>query len=215
MTLTLTAPSSFDKMVSAMLSCEQFPGFSVYQHGVSVSKFFFDLISDSQSSQWKLPDWFIAHKQQLIQNLHSTEIITKYLLFHDCGKSESKTIDEHGKVHFPNHAEISKQIWLSVGGDPVVADLIGWDMDIHTFSSVQIDQRCRQDWTIQDACTLLLASLAEIHSNASIFGGMKSIEENLESISFKIKWKQLDRRGKLLCKYYFQRQSETGEPKET
>jgi hypothetical protein len=42
--------------------------------------------------------------------------------------------------------------------------------------------------------TLLIASLAEIHSNAEMFGG-------IESTSFKIKWKNIDRRGKQVFKY--------------
>jgi hypothetical protein len=39
------------------------------------------------------------------------------------------------------------------------------------------------------ACTLLLSALAEVHSNANMFGG-------IDSTSFKIKWKHLDKRGK-------------------
>lgn len=195
MTLTLTAPSSFDEMVSAMLSCEQSPGFSVYQHGVSVSKFFFDLISDSPSNQWKLPDWFVAHRQQLIQNLHSTETTAKYLLFHDCGKPYCRTV-ENGKVHFHNHAEVSADIWEAVGGDSDVGRLIRNDMVLHTATADEITNKFENEWSIQDACTLLLAAFAEIHSNASMFGGQ-------DSISFKMKWKQLDRRGKLVCKHYF------------
>jgi len=191
----MTLTNSFDEMVSAMLSCEQSPGFSVYQHGVSVSKFFFDLIGDVQSNQWKLPDWFAVHKQQIIQNIHQTETISKYLLFHDCGKSASKTIDDNGKVHFPNHAEISGDIWESVGGDHVVGRLIRNDMVLHTATAEEITNKLN-DWSIQDACTLLLAAFSEIHSNANMFGG-------INSISFKVKLKQLDRRGKQLCKYYF------------
>ena len=41
--------------------------------------------------------------------------------------------------------------------------------------------------------SLLLAGLAEIHSNAEMFGG-------LDSVSFKIKWKQINKRGKAICK---------------
>lgn len=196
MTLTVSAPSSFDEMVAAMLTCEQSPGFSVYQHGVSVNKFFLDLISDSPSSQWKLPNWFIAHRQKLIQNLHPTETITKYLLFHDCGKPYCRIVED-GKVHFPNHAEVSGDIWGMVGGDADVGRLIRNDMVLHTATADEITNKLNGEWSIQDVCTLLLAAFAEIHSNASMFGGQ-------DSISFKMKWKQLDRRGKLVCKHSFQ-----------
>ena len=68
---------------------------------------------------------------------------------------------------------------------------------IHTATAEEIDKKLEEDWTEQDACTLLLAALAEIHSNAKMFGG-------IDSTSFKMKWKQLDRRGKQICKKLFQ-----------
>ena len=40
---------------------------------------------------------------------------------------------------------------------------------------------------------LLFAALSEIHSNASMFGG-------IESTSFKMKWKQLNKRGNAIIK---------------
>jgi hypothetical protein len=43
--------------------------------------------------------------------------------------------------------------------------------------------------------TLLVAALAEIHSNAQLFGG-------IESVSFKSKWKNWDRRGKQIMKIF-------------
>ena len=48
----------------------------------------------------------------------------------------------------------------------------------------------------QEAPTLLLTGLAEIHANAGMFGGVASV-------SFKIKWKQLDRRGQAICRRLF------------
>jgi hypothetical protein len=44
------------------------------------------------------------------------------------------------------------------------------------------------------AVTLLLAGLAEIHANAEMFNGF-------DSPSFKIKYKQIDRRGRAICKF--------------
>lgn len=43
------------------------------------------------------------------------------------------------------------------------------------------------------AVALLLTGLAEVHANASMFGG-------IESTSFKIKWKNLDKRGRAIAK---------------
>ncbi len=50
--------------------------------------------------------------------------------------------------------------------------------------------------TVQEAATLLLVSLAELHSNARMFGGM-------DSVSAKIKFKQLEKRGKQVCQRVF------------
>lgn len=58
-------------------------------------------------------------------------------------------------------------------------------MDIHTLKSEGVDEFCKNPY----ALTLLLTGLAEIHSNAAMFGGM-------DSTSFKIKWKCLNQRGK-------------------
>lgn len=43
------------------------------------------------------------------------------------------------------------------------------------------------------AISLLITGLSEIHANASMFGG-------IESTSFKIKYKQIDSRGKAILK---------------
>lgn len=83
-------------------------------------------------------------------------------------------------------------MWLSAGGDPQAARLMGMDMDIHALKADEIEEFCSRP----EAITLLLTGLAEIHSNASMFGG-------IESTSFKIKWKQIDRRGKAICRHIF------------
>ncbi len=181
---------NFDDMVAAMLKTEQTPGQSVYQHGLSVQQHFLELIDNPIDR--KLPDWFLQNKEELLNNLHPQEIINLYLLHHDCGKPLCKTIED-GKTHFPNHAQVSKETWLSVGGDPIIANLIGWDMILQANAS-EIDEYLKV-WTKQDAYTLLLASLSELHSNAKMFGGTTSD-------SFKIKFKQIDRRGKQICKFF-------------
>lgn len=199
MTTTISLPTNFDDMVKAMLKCEQTKGQSVYQHGVSVYKHLQQLIAhiknDEDLIDWKIPTWLLKYGKQIVDNLHQDEDLSLYCLYHDCGKPFCKTIDENGKVHFPNHAEVSKDVWLSVGGSQIVANLIGDDMVIHTASSEEISEKLKE-WSMQDACALLLIALAEIHSNAKLFNG-------IDSQSFKTKFKTIERRGNQICKFLF------------
>ncbi len=144
------------------------------------------------SGDWRLPTWMSEYRSQLQNKLLPKKIIEEYATFHDCGKPYCLTIDDCGKRHFPNHAEKSYQTWLSIGGNPQAAELIRMDMMIHTIKDCDIDEFI----THPEAITLLLAGLAEVHSNAKMFGG-------LESDSFKIKWKQINKRGKAICQKMF------------
>lgn len=141
----------------------------------------------------RIPQWFSEYKDQILNNLHDLNIIKQYTVNHDIGKPYCLTIDADGKKHYPDHANISKQVWLERGGDEITANLIGLDMIMHTESKEEIKAR---NLSIKDAMTLLITSLAEIHANAEMFGG-------IESTSFKIKWKKLDKIGKFLCNEYF------------
>lgn len=208
---------TFQDLAVSMIKCEQTKGQSVYQHGVSVYQYLEDLVYNLENeneiypfhnskNNWKLPNWIFQYKNGILSNLHDEEVISKYCLFHDCGKSFCREIDSEGKVHFPNHAEVSKRVFLEAGGCEIPAKLIGWDMDCHQLNSIEIAERCNKDWTVKDACTLLLVSFSELHSNARMFSdGHINI---LESTSFKIKYKQLDKRGKQICKHYFGEKNE-------
>lgn len=176
----------------AMNNCEQTKGLTVYQHGVSVSNFFEDLRGhimngEALSNTWKLPSW--AKNKKLWDKLLPVDEVIEYLTYHDCGKPYCRIVDEEGKAHFPNHAEVSGDIWRSIGGKEPIALLMSMDMDIHTIKASEMEEFSQR---IQ-ACTLLIAGLSEIHSNASMFGG-------IDSVSFKSKYKQIDRRGKALIK---------------
>lgn len=183
-----------------MLTTEQTKGQTVFQHGQSVQYHFFSLLdhlkNDSDLPGWRLPAWISTHSKHILSNLHSDETIAAYTLYHDCGKPLCRIVDSEGKAHFPDHAEVSRRTYLAATGDTVVANLIGWDMVIHTATAEEIAMRLQSVWTPKDAVTLLLASLSEVHSNARMFGG-------IESVSFKSKWKTIEKRGKQICKVLF------------
>lgn len=201
--LTKNPPIYFDDMVADMLKCEQTQGQSVYQHGQSVSVHFFDLIhalkydDEEVLIKWRIPKWLLEYKDCILDTLHDSGKIELYTLYHDCGKPYCRHVDKKtGSFHFPNHAEVSRYVWACVGGNEVVGNLIADDMVIHTANAEEIDRKLNEDWDEQDAITLLIAALSELHSNAKMFGGV-------ESTSFKSKWKKVDRRGKQICKKLF------------
>lgn len=171
-----------------MLACEQTSGMNMMQHGASVYEFYMDLKNHVTkgmplSNEWKLPEW--ASSPKLWENLLDEQVIEEYQLFHDCGKPFCRTVDDEGKQHFPDHAATSEKIWREIGGDEEVAKLIGMDMDIHLLKDDGIAEFAKRE----QAASLLLTGLSEIHSNAKMFGG-------IDSTSFKIKWKHIDKRGK-------------------
>lgn len=178
-----------------MKKCPQTDTQSVYQHGISVRDHMFQLIDMLKSSQfskeWKVPSWIIQYRQQLLNSLMPLDIINEYTTYHDCGKPYCLSYDED-KRHFPNHAEVSYKTWLRVNGNPEAALLMKMDMDIHCLKDNGVKDFC----TRPQAVTLLLAGLSEIHANAAMFGG-------IESSSFKIKYRQIDRRGNAICKMLY------------
>lgn len=173
-----------------MSECEQTKGQSVLQHGQSVKNYLFDLINhlregSSLKYEWKLPDWVLENKDLILSSLPDDETLELYTIYHDCGKPFCLEIDSEGRRHFPNHAEVSYQYFNQVFNNPVAAELILHDMDIHLLKSDGVVEFCKNHY----ALTLLLTGLAELHSNAQMFGG-------LDSTSFKIKWKCINQRGK-------------------
>lgn len=176
-----------------MSDCPQTGTQSVLEHGLSVWEYTQKLISGDFQG-FKLPQWFIDNHAFIVNNLHSIQEVRKYNIYHDCGKPNCIEYDDEGKRHFPNHAEVSKRTWLELyPEETVVANLIGYDMALHTETADEIKAH---DWDVKTACTLLITSFAELHSNAAMFGG-------IESISFKMKYKKLDKRGKMLMKGHY------------
>lgn len=155
------------------------------QHGEMVHDWYCDLVGD-RKYQWDFGKVF-----HLIDDLIPLAVepikIRPYHIFHDCGKHYCRTVDEEGKQHFPNHAQVSYDKWMEVFG----SENIGWyilnDMAFHTLSGESLIH------IINDARapTLLLTAWAELHANAQMFGG-------IDSTSFKIKRKFLEKNTKHL-----------------
>ena len=174
-----------------MRDCEQFPGMSVLEHGQSVSEWFQDLIG-KRERPWRLPKWIDEMLARLDRS--RLEEIRLYQIYHDYGKPYCRQVDEQGRVHFPEHACKSEQVWLEHSdgseSDRFVGKLIGMDMLAHTVRGEAIDEFVQ----LPEAPILILTALAEIHSNAAHLNA-------LESDSFKIKLKQIDKLGKRFLQY--------------
>jgi hypothetical protein len=176
-------------LVERMRNTEQMAGLSVLDHGIMVEEHFRDLRDHVRTGTplrfaWKLPEWI--SDPRLWNRLPSAEVLERYQVYHDCGKPFCLTFGDDGRRHFPNHAQVSRETWLSLGECPEVGELIGMDMDVHLLKEGVPEFAKRPQ-----AAALLLTGLAEVHANAGLFGGV-------DSTSFKIKYKHLDRRGKAI-----------------
>lgn len=163
-----------------------------------------DYLQKIISGNWenlKIPDWLQENHPYIISNLHNIAVLKEYSINHDCGKHLVKTIDSEGKPHYPGHEESSCNYWLEHYPDKTeVSWLILNDMFFHTCSS---DELNNTKLSQKDLFSLLITALAEIHANASLFGG-------IDSTSFKIKYKQINRRGAQLCKKFYREDGEYG-----
>lgn len=187
-------------MSFAMMDCEQTKGQNVLQHGRSVREHYFALVDHikqnihlSSEPNWRIPAWVEENRELILDNLPSEYIMDRYLTLHDAGKPRVKTVDSEGKTHFPNHPVSSFNTYHDTfmeEADETVAYLIQHDMDVHMLKADGIPEFSERETVFAH----LLAGLAEITSNAAMFGGV-------ESTSFKIKFKQIDQRGKAVCKY--------------
>lgn len=165
-----------------MCRTSQMRGVSILHHGVMVWN---ELNNVIHSKDIKLPQWFNVEK--LLQYVYMDKL-RSYTIMHDCGKPYCEVVDENGKKHFPDHANVSAQVYNKYFDNYMVHNYIKHDMFLHTCSSVEAHEFQGSNELIAG---LLLVSFAEIYANCKMFGGV-------ESTSFKIKYKQLDKRGKVL-----------------
>ncbi len=163
---------------------------SVLEHGENVWEMYTQIMNyirndGPKQDWWRIPEWVMKNKPTILSCLYEDEIMKEYLIYHDCGKVTTATIDENGKRHFPGHAQESERLWISVGGNATSARLMGMDMDAHLLKGDGVEEFAKRP----ESVSLLIAAIAEVHSNAEMFGGTNSD-------SFKIKIKHLDKRGK-------------------
>jgi len=182
---------TYEQLIKDMAACEQTKGMSVLEHGQLVSEYYRDLVNHLEKEaplkyQWRIPEWVYLHKELILSELLDNNTMGRYHVHHDCGKPYCKTVDEEGKHHFVDHANVSYEVWNQLfPDDKMVSMLIKSDMDIHCLKGEQVREFAMRSEPI----SLIMTGLSEIHANASMFGG-------IESTSFKIKWKQIDKRGR-------------------
>lgn len=184
--------SKKEELVQMMLRTEQTSGMNVFEHGISVHETYNTILEIIHAGKtapdgWRLPEW-IFH-DFIVNNQMDHDIVSEYQIYHDVGKPHVMIKDEMGKTHFPNHAEKSYELWKHVGNHES-AVLMKMDMDAHLLKADDIPEFSKR----KQAATLLLTAVAEIHSNAKIFGGF-------DSDSFKIKIKNLAKRGKQIINH--------------
>lgn len=173
-----------EQIISAMKNCEQTTGVSVLDHGNMVRDAYLKLVeyvkTGVQPEGWRIPEWV---NSDILAKQMDSDTVKEYQIYHDCSKPYVRKIDEDGKVHFPDHAKKSYEMWKPF--NPKAANLMKMDMDAHLLKADGIEEFSSRP----EAATLLMTAVAEIHANAEMFGG-------LNSDSFKIKIKNLTKRGK-------------------
>ena len=172
-----------------MKNCEQAKNQNVLEHGTSVARYFNNLYNHIHKKEplkyeWKLPEWI--YSKTLWNNILDKKTIIKYHIYHDCGKPYCLEYDKDGKKHFPNHAKVSSDIWLSINpNEQTIGELILKDMDIHLTKPKDYKLISESPYW----ATQIITGLCELHSNANMFGG-------IESTSFKIKYKTINKLAK-------------------
>ena len=173
------------KTYESMLRCEQTDGVDMFDHGIAVFQKYKQLykqLTGVKSTDLPMPSWL---NSELINKLEPLSVVFDYTIHHDCGKPSVLQYDETGKRHFPNHSKKSTERAQSIGLSNQVCSLIEHDMDFHTLKSEDIETFAK----LPNAITLMVVGVAEVLANAEMFGGF-------DSVSYKIKWKHIEKRGR-------------------
>jgi hypothetical protein len=182
---------TYEQLIKDMKACEQTKGMNVLEHGSMVHYYYTDLMdhltnADELEYVWKIPSWVYDNSNTIIEECCQKDTMKEYMELHDCGKPYCHIVDDDGKRHFPNHATVSHEVYCKLFPEKkIIAQLIRMDMDVHCLKGEDVEKFSQHILAI----SLLISALCEIHANASMFGG-------IESTSFKIKWKQIDKRGR-------------------
>lgn len=166
---------------------------TVWEHGQAVLACYEDLLRAAQCgglpAGWRAPKWWTPQAAARLLALQPPkETMASYLLWHDCGKPATRALDAQGRAHFPGHAQASADTWQAMGGAADEVWLMRHDMVLHSGSAADCAELLRTSEGQRLWPGLLLGALCEVHANAQMFGGT-------DSVSFKAKAKQLDRRG--------------------
>lgn len=180
---------------NAMKNTYQFENIDMIKHGEMVYEQYQKIINaiEHKNEQYFKDigftfDWDFIEK--LYQHQYDMKTMESYQIYHDCGKHLSKTIDENGKIHYPNHAQHSSDLYSQYFDNSIAQDLILKDLNFHTFKSEEMTQWLETE-NSKTLASLYLTAWSEILANSSMFGGILSE-------SFKIKRKRLIQHGKKL-----------------
>ena len=184
-----------------MKNCYQFKNQNMIEHGLLVRKHHKQIIKDLHHStnQYELPDELRAHSKQFLKHQYNNHILSYYQLYHDCGKPFCLEIDDDGKRRYPKHEEVSAKVFSDAFSKTKHCDkistLIANDMIFHKENMTDIDAFLEACDDKRLVYSLILTSFAELYANKSMF------DDNNQT-SFKIKYKKLHRVVKKIIKHH-------------
>lgn len=196
-----TPKKNKEEVIERMKNTFQFQEQSVLQHGESVWKYYQAITDtlngeDESGLELKIPEDIKYWRDEILNLRYTDDIVKEYCIMHDLGKPYCRTIDEEGKQHFPNHAQVSYDIYCEINDmkdlDKIrISQMILHDMDIHLLKQETFGEFITLDR--RQVITHLLVGLAELLSNSQMFGGY-------ESVGFKIKYKSFEKWTKRILK---------------
>jgi len=86
-------------LVEQMKATPQGPYQTVWDHGISVKNYYFDLVNHLRDGvplkyEWKLPEFLTSNRKKILDGLQSDSEMFLYTIFHDCGKPKCIQSDE-------------------------------------------------------------------------------------------------------------------------